>query len=398
MYIPPEVVGEIAQAIRGSSWESIRSKSQDEWHAENAALCALSLVSKPFMWEAIPVLWSEIFLEQKYDQSNLKKLFILLKKIVESLQTSKHGHRYASYVRLFSLDAGFSWVERLYPFDPTSNVTEILSRTSNLQFLRMSNAAGDVVWTSEISSLRFPSLRIFRLENSPNKKKALKLASQFFLGHPDLEELYLQVMPDHSYPWENLRASNPLPKLKIFTGALPELKLLPAHHNLESLSLIHGSSFLKHIVLIANPFSNVTSLSVLSGRFSLDEDILLSLSSSFPALQMLNGIGATNETVKFILLNDEDLTWCLPRLHTLIIHEVSNAGQSFLSKFYLTLTDDAIELTFSALRKIFPVITTAVHMRDDFTPGREILRETRCSITADGIHVERKVRPMYSGT
>ncbi|KZT32675.1 hypothetical protein SISSUDRAFT_1133025 [Sistotremastrum suecicum HHB10207 ss-3] len=376
MNLPPELYGLIAEALRASDKASLRTKTKKDWSTENRDLLSLLLVSKTWYNETIPVLWSEIFLEEKQNddptEHQLTKVRNLLARSSSSYATY-FKHLFVDYNPLFEREPATAAL--------SSTLEEILSLSTHLQTLRLSC---DTHWApslvDHLSSLHFPSLKILHLAVVRSGEETQRLLGKFLVRHSGLEEVALQI--PGPFPWEDLRDANPLPNLITFSGSLAQLKLLSTSQHLKSIrcsrsmfTLVSRLAFIHELSLLSNPFLNVTHLNIMGFCISLDADTLRALAQSFPSVETIDGLGVTGAFIKFMDTKVETMARCLPKLQKATMYESSRFGESVIDGGLLpTPTDSAVDGAFIRLRRLFPRIISATNTKSEYSTAYRIRR------------------------
>ncbi|KZS97395.1 hypothetical protein SISNIDRAFT_482303 [Sistotremastrum niveocremeum HHB9708] len=364
MNLPRDICREIAAAVRESDRATFRTKTEAEWILETWTLKSISLTCRMWREEAIPILWSELFL--CYDDQTSFNDFDYDVSKTWSTMISK---RYTKYLKRLVISFYVWGRDLLIPFGRiVRDVNNILSLSPGFQHLRFRCGAEAKPLISHLTSLKFSSLRALDIEyNVTLETEEASAIGRFFLKHPKLEELRIET--DSDFHWDTLRKDNPLPQVEIFDGNLAHLALLGSANHLSTVKSqlsapsyseeIDQLAFVSELALLSNPFPNVTVLKLHPWpTVHLDSKTLEALDRSFPALEHIDGLELKQPFVDFMVSEEIDHLPFLPRLRTLSTSEsfdwmgVAEAGIQIPSL-------DELEQAFSALRRIFPVFRTA---------------------------------------
>ncbi|KZS97356.1 hypothetical protein SISNIDRAFT_463268 [Sistotremastrum niveocremeum HHB9708] len=351
MTLPVELYRTIASGLRESSADALTWKTRKEWMEENGALLSLMSVSRAWMREALPILHSEIFVEAfspdddaHREEDPNPRLELYANQLSNVLMAMKKpGSRFVINLKALSIDLhpknGTQYRVEAVPPDFFARIHQILSLTSHLQYLRLSVNAQMIPLSAifiHLSSLRFPHLRVLRLGLLTASNEPTIDAAKFLGKHPELKDvsLWFYDFSGESYPWRQLRSEDPLPNLERMHATFEELRMLASSKHLTVLQYdrqilevpepeLDGRNILDwEFSQFSGPFIHVTHLSISNEYIVLDGVGLRALVRQFPALEVLDGAECTKEFISFMETNTEDLSSCLPKLHTLTMYEV----------------------------------------------------------------------------
>lgn len=303
MQLPPELHRRIAEYLRECR-DSNDPKSMTDWRKENDTLLSLSLVSKMWMHEARPVLWSEIVLFFVKMQNNMSLWNTRLSQLRDLLRGAEPAAGYAIHVKRFSITI----LDRssMGPRAPSAIIASIFEEVflgSRLREFHYDCLARKTTFTPHLSNLHLPHLRTFYFRHLyPTQNDEEDLAT-FLTQHTDIHYLVVWSQPRLGFPWESLREADPLPNLRRFEGELLQMRMfssaeLLTHVHL-GIDLPHGphvlwpAGFIHGLTFLQIPFPNVFHFSIQSGKVTLGMDTARALDRVFPALGHLSGFEAT---------------------------------------------------------------------------------------------------------
>ncbi|KZT31669.1 hypothetical protein SISSUDRAFT_1056381 [Sistotremastrum suecicum HHB10207 ss-3] len=362
MHIPPELIRKIAESIRKSDRESLRTKTWSNWHRESLELIALSSVSKMCREEIIPVLWSEVFVYSG-SWADIHRLERRVGKLLGVLKGSLSKPSYAGHVKHLSLKLSFKYIYGSPSETLVSHLEELLAISPHLQYLRLSHNEYWLPLLPRLSSLTLPHLKMISFHFSPPNKERSDLLGQFFLNHSGIEDANLSFEGD--FDPQALRSSDPLPNLHRFEGSLRDLKTLSSGSHLTTVECTIAPRYdqsidetlAQELSLLANPFPHVTHLYISSRNVPLTSVSLKAIAASFPSLEYIDGLQATKEYLDFMKTYIESLSWCLPRLHTLRMYERPKAENDTRSSRKTDIpSHDDLKRAFNDSRRLFPSI------------------------------------------
>ncbi|KZS97406.1 hypothetical protein SISNIDRAFT_450204 [Sistotremastrum niveocremeum HHB9708] len=362
MHIPPELIRKIAESIRKSDRESLRTKTWSNWHSESLELIALSSVSKMCREETIPVLWSEVFVYSG-NWRDIGRLEGRVSNLLRALKGSLSKPSYASHVKHLSLNLAFKNLYASTPETLISRIQELLLISPHLRYLRLSHHEHGIPLIPRLSSLALPDLKMISFHFSPPNKERFDLLGQFFLNHLGIEDANLSL--ENNFDPQALRSLNPLPNLQRFEGSLGDLKMLSSGSHLTTVECTIAPRYdqsidetlAQELSLLANPFPHVTHLYISSRNVPLTSVSLKAIAASFPSLEYIDGLQATKEYLDFMKTDIESLSWCLPRLHTLRMYERPKAENDTRSSGKTDIpSHDDLKRAFNDSRRLFPSI------------------------------------------
>ncbi|KZT31670.1 hypothetical protein SISSUDRAFT_1133555 [Sistotremastrum suecicum HHB10207 ss-3] len=365
MFIPPELIREIAESIRISDRESLRRKTWEQWHEESLTLIALSSVSRIWRDESLPVLWSEIFVYSS-EYAELDRLEAQVAKLLSVLTTSQSETPYAVHLKRLSvhlaLKSASGWPSQIL----THHLEELISISSRLRYLRVWFNADWITLSPRLSSLIFPDLQILSLNLLPSNTRRPQLMGEFLTNHPGLEDVYLALGSE--FQGHTLQQSNPLPNIRNFVGTLSEMRIFSSESRLTAVEvgishrrgITHTSiqqRFVHELSLLDNPLPHVTTLCINTPNIPFNRVTLTALARSFPSLEILTGFQANIEYLEFLATDVESLSWCLPRLTTLTMHLETIGSEQ--ANTPTVAPEDINAASVRLLKRLFPAISRA---------------------------------------
>ncbi|KZT31386.1 hypothetical protein SISSUDRAFT_1123792 [Sistotremastrum suecicum HHB10207 ss-3] len=403
MTLPVELYRTIASGLRESSADALTWKTRKEWMEENGALLSLMSVSRAWMREALPILYSEIFVEafspeddaHREENSN-PRLELYANQLSDILMAlRKPGSRFVINLKALSIDLhpkeSTRYRDVVVPPGFFACIHEILSLNSHLQYLRFSVNAQMIPLSAifiHLSTLRFPHLRVLRLGLLTASNELTIEATKFLRKHSELKDvsLWFYDFSGESYPWRQLRHEDPLPNLERMHATFEELRMLASSKHLTVLqydreilavpeSELDGRNILDwEFSQFCGPFIHVTHLFISNEYIVLDGVGLRMLARQFPALEVLDGAECTREFLSFMKINTEDFSSCLPKLHTLTIYEVlDDIGVDHPLDIDTPFPPDNPErdIALCSLPRLFPALLTVVLRGEENWIARE---------------------------
>ncbi|KZT34538.1 hypothetical protein SISSUDRAFT_1122178 [Sistotremastrum suecicum HHB10207 ss-3] len=360
---PEELCGLIAKELRDLDSANFREKTKEQWHSENKNLIALSLVSKTWRDEALPVLWSELFLDAGAASAVVGDHVDhgpIIKKYAAMLELAKGNGSTRSFVHFakrlsITLDNVF-WDgtanEKL-----TASIKGILSLAPRLQCLRI--APRSFQHTSEdiiqyLPQLHFPNLTTLYVEDRKHNDASEEALETFLRNHTTLENLTLRLAENSIIDLAYVEDIVEWPNLERFEGLLSH-----------ALALSQNSiPKLKELYILATELGDV--------RPALDATNLRAIAQRFPALETLNGLAMSPLFVSY--MDAEEKRTCLPKLRELILYESVTDGVSVLNGVrYAELSDAEVDRTLNSLPRIFPDIFYVVVCKSAVTRRPRLL-------------------------
>lgn len=293
--LPQEVQGLIAGSIRENRGrEFLGHVRRKEWHKENRTLRHLALVSKSWLHEAIPVLWSDLQIPNSWGDNSEGQITQIL-----DLMKRRENPR-AVYVRQLTIvmesfgPISGPWYEHLRGH----LLPEILSQASHLRSLIVRCESGWGSLMRHLGSLQFNHLTLVYIQLSNYEDHQTVLG--FLRAHPNLktvrvDDLTLDPPPSsvYSVPQDGTCI---LPCIRTLKAKLPVVKLLQGSQTLTCLAIYGMPDTLSPtfgLFQLLSPFPRVIHLELYPYRFSLEGGTWNTLARVFPALESLDGLVAT---------------------------------------------------------------------------------------------------------
>ncbi|KZS97415.1 hypothetical protein SISNIDRAFT_450215 [Sistotremastrum niveocremeum HHB9708] len=368
MSLPSDIRRMVVEAIRCPDDEFARFDTRrlrrEKWLEENRTLSALSLTSRMWTTDAIAGLWSEVHIEDELSAEDWEAQTRMLEKCIQI------GHN-ISLKRLTIL---------LHTRNPThdhfeTSLHHILAQSTVLRCLQVFVNGRWRPLLHHLGTLTFPNLRVLGVLIPWANVDALdeeRPMEEFLTKHRTLEVVESNFVSStpicNASHWEDLRKSNPLPKLRTFRGHLSDLQILNSSQHLRTLELGEMSDFFRSLSRMANPFPNVIHLTFSPPHhISFGTVSLKALSESFPSLRIVDGFRLSKAFLEFMKSQSKSLEPSphLSGLRVVTFYETCGSD-SYMFRNILPLADASVERAFKGLRTLFPAIVSAKHVKYEY--------------------------------